>query len=156
MIDCSFPKTVSGFSDARLLQATKTKPNIYQTMFKLIAAAALLVAAVAGSASPQGDYCGDFMGIVEGKATFPQAGAARGNLTLTMTISGEAKTCANEPYTVNPKDSTITITQAADATSCIGKLLKDNDIPSLSVTYSPGDDSVDLDVDIADVTLEKC
>jgi hypothetical protein len=118
--------------------------------------AALAIALAAAATSPHGQYCGDFMGFVEGKVLFPAAPATRGNLTLTLSVSGDKTVCPNEPFTFDAAKSEVVLAGAKDHGNCIGKLLNDNDIPSLSVVYSAADDTVDLDVSIADVTLERC
>ena len=120
-------------------------------MMKALLVATLLVALAAAS-GPSGQYCGSYMGMVSGTLTIESTTS----FDITLTIFGTPTTCNNEAYSYDAATGVMTIPGAAEPTNCLGAIIVQNGMGTLTATYDPSSNDIDVVVSIASLTLDSC
>ncbi|RNF01865.1 uncharacterized protein Tco025E_08541 [Trypanosoma conorhini] len=101
---------------------------------------------------PAGSYCGDYLGVVKGRIS---TGAARDTFDIWLDAFGDKYSCKKEKYTFDERTNQMTVVGATDPKDCLGKILIKNGL-SLTVSYSPKEDVLDLDLGIVRLQLTAC
>jgi hypothetical protein len=119
-------------------------------------AVALLLAFVslanAKTQGPHGKYCGSYsFGLVSGTVNFDDTMM---NFDLSFDGLGAHVKCTKEAYSINA-DGTLAVPGATASADCLGSVLNSNGL-SLDVLYHHDDDTLDLDLGLASLTVKRC
>lgn len=108
--------------------------------------------AQAETQGPHGKYCGSYsFGLVSGTVVFDDTAK---NFDLAFDGLGAHVKCDKEAYSMNA-DGTLAVPGATATADCLGSVLSSNGL-SLDVLYHHDDDTLDLDLGLASLTVKRC